>query len=269
MDLSTLPPEEIARRARQRELRLMALKLQSEGKVYNPQRAKLKKSHKPRRAVQVIIIPVFWKQKHAEQDSIFQLADRIQADLRAAGIRCDCDTTNELTPGQKYRNWEEKGVRVRLEIGPREATAKNAVLALTSAPGEVAQRTTLAAGPKLVAAVVEKLKALGQEVEACPVTGPNVSGPAHLAAAPVEAGASGKAQPSSGAAVKPAAAAASGTGKKAAPPAAAAPVHASGDQLDDDWVADGEAGPGGEAAAPAPTSTGKKQKKKGCRVVRF
>lgn len=55
VDLSTLPPEEIARRARQRELRLMALKLQSEGKVYNPQRAKLKKSHKPRRAVQVIL----------------------------------------------------------------------------------------------------------------------------------------------------------------------------------------------------------------------
>lgn len=53
----------------------------------------------------MIVIPVFWKQKHGEQQLIFDLAEEIVSDLRKGGVSCDSDTTNELTPGQKYRNW--------------------------------------------------------------------------------------------------------------------------------------------------------------------
>lgn len=52
MDLSTLPAEEAARRKAQRERQQLALKLQAEGKKYNPKRAR-RKSHKPKRPVQV------------------------------------------------------------------------------------------------------------------------------------------------------------------------------------------------------------------------
>jgi hypothetical protein len=53
----------------------------------------------------VIVIPVFWKQKNAEQEAVFRVTEDIVGELRGAGVCCDSDTTNELTPGQKYRNW--------------------------------------------------------------------------------------------------------------------------------------------------------------------
>ena len=49
--------------------------------------------------------------------------------LRELGVKCDTDTTTELTPGQKFRAWEEKGVMLRVELGPKEAEAGTAILA--------------------------------------------------------------------------------------------------------------------------------------------
>ena len=56
--------------------------------------------------------------------------------LRGLGVKCDTDTTVELTPGQKYRHWEEKGVMLRVELGPKEATEGTAILARCHTAGE-------------------------------------------------------------------------------------------------------------------------------------
>jgi hypothetical protein len=55
--------------------------------------------------VAVILIPIFWNRKLGEKNAVLEATEGIQAMLREAGIKCDTDTTNELTPGQKMRHW--------------------------------------------------------------------------------------------------------------------------------------------------------------------
>ncbi|GAB4813720.1 hypothetical protein N2152v2_000766 [Parachlorella kessleri] len=158
-DESSLPPEERERRQRQRELRDRALKLRAQGQNYNPKRARRQKErekergHKPRRAVQVIIVPIYWQKKQEESDQVLEAAQQAQQILRDVNIKCDTDTTNERTPGQKFRYWEERGVRLRVELGPKEAASGRCVLARCRNHGEVADKQTLQVGKALVSAV--------------------------------------------------------------------------------------------------------------------
>ena len=46
--------------------------------------------------------------------------------LRAAGIRVHVDD-RDLRPGQKYYDWEIRGVPLRLEIGPRDISSGTAL----------------------------------------------------------------------------------------------------------------------------------------------
>ena len=80
-------------------------------------------------------------------------AAQAQAALRAVGVKCDTDTTHKLTPGQKFRHWEEKGVMVRVEIGPQEAEAGVCLLAHCKTAGEVAEKKRVKLGAPLVEAV--------------------------------------------------------------------------------------------------------------------
>jgi hypothetical protein len=50
-------------------------------------------------------VPIFWNKKVAEKTAVLEAAERVQALLRGAGVKCDTDTTTELTPGQKMRSW--------------------------------------------------------------------------------------------------------------------------------------------------------------------
>ena len=63
--------------------------------------------------------------------------------LQAAGIDCGIDTTTTLSPGQKFRHWEERGVMVRVELGPQEALSGSCLLAICTTPGEVAAKSTV------------------------------------------------------------------------------------------------------------------------------
>ena len=63
--------------------------------------------------------------------------------LHAAGIDCGIDTTTTLSPGQKFRHWEERGVMVRVELGPQEAISGSCLLAICTTPGEVAAKSTV------------------------------------------------------------------------------------------------------------------------------
>lgn len=198
MDESQLPPEEAERRRRQRELRQMALTMRSQGKEYNPkkERKRLAKfaasaegavadGHKPRHArLQVIIVPIFWNAREAEKATVLDAASIAQKALRAAGVRCDTDTSHKLAPGQKFRHWEERGVKVRVEVGPQEAEAGACVLALCKEPGAVADKRRVKLGPPLVEAVGA---ALGVMLHAAPAV------PAVPAAPKAEAGGGGTA----------------------------------------------------------------------------
>eukprot|EP00960_Hanusia_phi_P021775 644814-Hanusia_phi.AAC.2 len=71
--------------------------------------------------IQVIVIPVVYKDSAAELNS---KAEELVEALRAAGIRVDIDTRSNYTAGWKYNHWEQKGVPIRLELGPKDLEKK-------------------------------------------------------------------------------------------------------------------------------------------------
>lgn len=57
----------------------------------------------------------------AEKDRIMAHSELLERQLYSLGYSCGVDAGNKKTPGQKMRGWEEKGVSVRIEVGPKEA----------------------------------------------------------------------------------------------------------------------------------------------------
>ena len=54
---------------------------------------------------------------------------KIEAELKAAGVRVKCDAREKLRPGFKYSEWEMKGVPLRIEVGPRDIEKGHVVVA--------------------------------------------------------------------------------------------------------------------------------------------
>ncbi|GFR44098.1 hypothetical protein Agub_g5258 [Astrephomene gubernaculifera] len=190
-DPEQLNPEEAARRQRQRELRERAMQLRSQGKHYIP----LKKGGKhpkpgdgssagakqqqadggnrkarhylgdktpgwrPFSSVEAIVLPIYWNNDKEEKASVIAAAERARDILASAGIAVDMDASNKYTPGQKMKYWETMGVRVRVELGPRDVANGNCVVALsTKKPGEVAVKDIVNMRHKMLDAVREALK---------------------------------------------------------------------------------------------------------------
>ncbi|HSA95039.1 MAG TPA: proline--tRNA ligase, partial [Acidobacteriota bacterium] len=75
--------------------------------------------------VQAIIVPISignWK------ETVLPAARAAAETLRAAGVRIEMDAREEATPGWKFSEYEMRGVPVRIEIGPRDVKAGQAVL---------------------------------------------------------------------------------------------------------------------------------------------
>ncbi len=77
--------------------------------------------------VQAVIVPI-WKNDD-ERATVSETAARLRSELRDAGIRVHLDERDGMKPGAKYFEWEERGVPVRLEVGPRDVGKGQAVLA--------------------------------------------------------------------------------------------------------------------------------------------
>ena len=66
--------------------------------------------------IQVVVIPILSKEG---SDEITSAAQKIVQDLKAQKIRVKLDD-RDIRPGQKYYDWEIKGVPLRIELGPRD-----------------------------------------------------------------------------------------------------------------------------------------------------
>ena len=64
------------------------------------------------------------------------VADRVFAELKAAGIRTRLDDREEVTPGFKFNDWEMRGVPLRLEIGPKDVEKGSVALSRRDRPGK-------------------------------------------------------------------------------------------------------------------------------------
>lgn len=76
--------------------------------------------------IQVVIIPI--TKTEEEQQNIFTVVDLMRQKLEDHHIRVEVDYRDQYTVGYKFNEWEKKGVPVRIEIGPRDAQANQAVV---------------------------------------------------------------------------------------------------------------------------------------------
>lgn len=76
----------------------------------------------PRMApIQVAIVPIY--RKDEERAAVYERADALADEARARGLTVEVDKREEYKPGFKYFHWEQRGVPVRVEIGPRDLQA--------------------------------------------------------------------------------------------------------------------------------------------------
>ena len=74
--------------------------------------------------IQAVIVPISvgdWR------ETVLPAARSLAESLTKAGVRVKLDDREEFTPGWKFSDWEMRGVPLRLEIGPRDVKAGQAV----------------------------------------------------------------------------------------------------------------------------------------------
>ncbi len=74
---------------------------------------------------QCVIVPIY--RKEGEREAVVEAARGCAARLRDAGVRVFLDDRDQHTPGWKFNEWELKGAPLRLEVGPRDVAASQAV----------------------------------------------------------------------------------------------------------------------------------------------
>lgn len=95
----------------------------------------------PRVAPTQAVIIYIYNSKTSEED-IQRLRDKVflsrgndmqsvelRDQLKAAGIRVELDTREHYNPGWKYNYWEQKGIPLRIEMGPKDLEKEQVVFA--------------------------------------------------------------------------------------------------------------------------------------------
>jgi prolyl-tRNA synthetase len=105
-------------------------------------------------STQVAVVPIWRKSEEGEQ--VMAAARAIVESLEAANVRVRLDQREGLTPGFKFNDWEMRGVPLRIEIGPRDVAAGEAVLARRDISGPAGKSKSALSG---IADSVKKLLA--------------------------------------------------------------------------------------------------------------
>ncbi|MFQ6001137.1 MAG: proline--tRNA ligase [Anaerolineae bacterium] len=74
--------------------------------------------------IQVVIVPI-WRSDKQEAE-VRKAVEGVKDELR--GVRYEFDDRETYTPGWKFNEWEQKGVPLRIEIGPRDVEKRQMVL---------------------------------------------------------------------------------------------------------------------------------------------
>ncbi len=75
--------------------------------------------------VQVVIIPIYNKKTGGDVvHEIIRRSNEIYKCLSEHEVRCTLDDRADKTSGWKYAHWEQKGVPIRIEVGPRDVESK-------------------------------------------------------------------------------------------------------------------------------------------------
>ena len=112
----------------------------------------------PLQAVVVHIINA--KDPEEAKARIVSTATGIAAQLQAAGVRSKADLRDNYKAGWKYAYWEQKGVPLRIELGPKDLEAGRCVAVQRNSGA----RTELRLGPSLAADVAALLARVQAEM---------------------------------------------------------------------------------------------------------
>jgi prolyl-tRNA synthetase len=104
--------------------------------------------------IQVVIVPI-WRSSE-EMERVETAVKRISERL-APIARVRVDWRDDHTPGFKFNEWELKGVPLRLEVGPRDVAAEQAV---------VVRRDTREKTPVPIANLADTVSTLLDEIQA-------------------------------------------------------------------------------------------------------
>ena len=84
--------------------------------------------------IQAVIVPIF--KTDEEKGKVMEVANRIFAELKAAGIRLKMDDRDNVSSGFKFNDWEMRGIPVRIEVGPKDVEKGSVALARRDKPGK-------------------------------------------------------------------------------------------------------------------------------------
>jgi prolyl-tRNA synthetase len=77
--------------------------------------------------IHCVIVPIYYNEK--DRDAVIAESENIGKSLRDRKVRTHIDDRDHYTPGWKFHEWEMKGVPVRIEIGPRDLTSGEVIMA--------------------------------------------------------------------------------------------------------------------------------------------
>lgn len=101
-------------------------------------RAKYEKAAEKGKKHDVVIIPIFWKHEGDQRERVLAAAAATKARMiEKSRLNVWIDSRTRYTPGEKFSYWEHLGVRVRVEIGPKDIATDTCALTLSSTPGQV------------------------------------------------------------------------------------------------------------------------------------
>ncbi|KDD74610.1 hypothetical protein H632_c1185p0 [Helicosporidium sp. ATCC 50920] len=116
-------------------------------------------------SLDVVVIPLYWKERPEEMERVLSRSQGLVKALRAAGVKAVADVDTAMMPGAKFRHWEERRVKLRVEVGPKEVARRAAILAVVTEPGSVATRSEHLGKEALVEAALEALRKLRRKVK--------------------------------------------------------------------------------------------------------
>ena len=78
---------------------------------------------------QVVLLPIARANDDEARARVMAEVERQRSAMANAGVRVKVDDRDGLSPGRKFHEWEQKGVPLRVELGPKDLEQGTAVLA--------------------------------------------------------------------------------------------------------------------------------------------
>jgi prolyl-tRNA synthetase len=75
--------------------------------------------------VQASFIPIY--RKDEERSAVLDKVHQLAADLKKGGLQIEVDDREGFTPGHKFFHWEQRGVPLLIELGPRDLASGSVV----------------------------------------------------------------------------------------------------------------------------------------------